>query len=359
MLRLGGIQFGLPYLYHADEPIVVNHALAYGAGDLNPHFFKVPPLISYLLFLIYGLAYVVGRGAGFFKHVSDFENLFFRDPTFFYLTARIFFGAVLGTVSVYVLYRLIRRHFSEAHALVSAFFLAVAFLHVRDSHFIYADIPLVLVLIGAFFIFLALAEGRPGWKVHLAAGALIGLATGIKYNGILVSIPYLAATLFGNERKKWLAHGMVAAGGAFFVYTLTNPFTWMDSAAFHKEISMQASASGKTGFLHHLIYSLNGGIGPRLLAAGLGGMAASLIQKEKKRRVIASFVIGYYLLLVFRSQPYDRYVLPLIPFILFFAADFLIRVSKSVLKGSRVSLSWLCFSPCPQSQNQFFPTLFF
>ena len=60
-LRITGIQFGLPHLYHADEPIVVNHALAYGAGDLNPHFFKIPPLVSYLLFVVYGAAYLIGR----------------------------------------------------------------------------------------------------------------------------------------------------------------------------------------------------------------------------------------------------------------------------------------------------------
>ena len=46
LLRLVGVQFGLPHLYHADEPIVVNHAVAYGAGDFNPHFFKIPPLVK-------------------------------------------------------------------------------------------------------------------------------------------------------------------------------------------------------------------------------------------------------------------------------------------------------------------------
>src|SRR3989344_5891622 len=47
-LRIWGLNFGLPYQFHQDEPIVVNHALAYGAGDLNPHFFIIPPLASYI-----------------------------------------------------------------------------------------------------------------------------------------------------------------------------------------------------------------------------------------------------------------------------------------------------------------------
>ncbi len=48
MIRLYGVKFGLPGLYHADETIVVNHALAYGTGDLNPHFFRIPSIPLYI-----------------------------------------------------------------------------------------------------------------------------------------------------------------------------------------------------------------------------------------------------------------------------------------------------------------------
>jgi len=81
-LRLWGVHFGLPHLYHADEPIVVNHALAYGTGDFNPHFFKIPPLVSYLLFICYGVFFVLGRAFGFFAGVQDFEFLFYSRESF-------------------------------------------------------------------------------------------------------------------------------------------------------------------------------------------------------------------------------------------------------------------------------------
>ena len=80
LLRATGINFGLPYLYHQDEPIVVNHALAYGAGDFNPHFFKLPPLLSYLLFIVYGAAYLtMAVFHGYSK--NDLLIHFFRDPS--------------------------------------------------------------------------------------------------------------------------------------------------------------------------------------------------------------------------------------------------------------------------------------
>ena len=55
LVRLTGINFGLPFAYHDDEPIIVNYALAYGTGDFNPHVFKMSPFLSYLLFFLYGI----------------------------------------------------------------------------------------------------------------------------------------------------------------------------------------------------------------------------------------------------------------------------------------------------------------
>ncbi len=152
-LRIWGISFGLPYLYHADEPIVVNHALAYGSGDLNPHFFNIPPLVSYLLFGVYGVYFLMGRAAGMFHSVADFESLFYANPASFYLLARLIFGVLMGTATVYALYRLVKKHFGNEKGLTAAFFMAVCFLHVSNSHYVYADIPLLLVMLAAFFSF--------------------------------------------------------------------------------------------------------------------------------------------------------------------------------------------------------------
>ena len=51
-VRLIGLPYGLPNLYHQDEMIVVNHAMGIGAGGWNPHFFVLPPFSIYFLFLI-------------------------------------------------------------------------------------------------------------------------------------------------------------------------------------------------------------------------------------------------------------------------------------------------------------------
>jgi len=71
-LRLWGIGFGLPYLYHPDEPgyvAIAQHIVK--TGDLNPHFFNYPSLFFYFNALAYLPFYAVGKVLGVFHTVAD------------------------------------------------------------------------------------------------------------------------------------------------------------------------------------------------------------------------------------------------------------------------------------------------
>ncbi len=322
LLRLTACWFGLPNLYHADEPVVVNHAMAYGAGDLNPHFFKIPPLISYLLFGVYGLFYVLGHLAGTFKNLQAFEFLFYSDPSLFYLAARFIFGVLAGTLTIFMFYRLVARHFSSRAALLGAAFLAVNFLHVRDSHYIYADIPLLLIMISAFFVFFRALE-RSAFKLDLGCGAMIGLAAAVKYNGAALLIPYGFILWKTGGIKKIITSGLPAGLTALGVFAFLNPFAVLDFQFFQAELRQQALSNAGVPWLHHLRYSLTEAAGIPLLLFAFGGMVKKFSPFNVKKAAFALFALAYYGVLVLAGQPYDRYVLPLIPFLIFFAADFI------------------------------------
>jgi len=98
VLRLAGIHYGLPFLYHQDEPILVNHALSVGAGGWNTHFFVLPPFLIYFLFAIYGVYYVLGTVMGLFGSALDLVYAFAADPTPFYLAGRFFTGVLFGNI---------------------------------------------------------------------------------------------------------------------------------------------------------------------------------------------------------------------------------------------------------------------
>lgn len=153
LLRVWGIGFGLPELYHQDEPIVVNHAMAYGAGDLNPHYFALPPFLSYLLFALYGALYFFGRAAGMWAGTMEMALSFLKDPTVFYLAGRFASGVVPGTASVILTYFLARRFCGEGASLYAAAVMALAFLNVVNSHYIYMDSFLVLFTVASYIAF--------------------------------------------------------------------------------------------------------------------------------------------------------------------------------------------------------------
>jgi 4-amino-4-deoxy-L-arabinose transferase-like glycosyltransferase len=316
-LRLWGINFGLPYQFHQDEPIVVNHALAYGAGDFNPHFFAIPPLTSYILFLIYGIYFLIGKVFGIFQAANEFAFTFFKNPTIFYLLGRLFIGVIPGTLAIIFGYRLYRKVFPSLYgALFTAALIAFNFLSVADSHYVYTD---MLMSVG---ILLSIAQlikmySQPSLKNYILSGIWIGLATGIKYNAVLLFAPLLAAHFFlYRDGKAKLLGSKILLGvtSLSIIFFICNPFSLFDFKFFVKSLVAQGGASGYTGWLHHIRYSLFESIGKAFFIFGLTGMALAFKKDNRRGCLLFLFPFLFYLHLVFLSQQFPRYAIPLIPF---------------------------------------------
>ncbi len=334
LLRIMAVQFGLPHLYHADEPIVVNHALAYGSWDFNPHFFRIPPFASYLLFCIYGLAFLVGKIIGHFPSLEAFEFSFYRDPSLLYFLGRLALGVIPGTFSIYTLYRLMDRHDLRIKAIMASFFFSVCYLHVKDSHYIYSDILLIWALLGAWFPFWNLASRPSSRQDHLIAGLFVGLATAIKYNGIVLVIPYLYLASRGWRRADYLFRNLIRFSvAAFFMYAGLNPYSILDSSFFLEDILREAMAhQGGTPFFHHLFYSLREGMGTPLWCLSLVGLFQAVRRRSTRSFSMAIFVMAYYVILWRSGQAYERYVLPILPFLLILAAHALWNILSRILR---------------------------
>ena len=70
-VRIWGISYDLPYIYHPDEPwpIRIGHHMLV-TGDFNPHFFDWPSLIIYINLLIQAIYYSIGKFFGFGNPLS-------------------------------------------------------------------------------------------------------------------------------------------------------------------------------------------------------------------------------------------------------------------------------------------------
>jgi hypothetical protein len=336
LLRVTGIGFGLPDLYHADEPVIVNHALAYASGDFNPHFFRIPPLVSYLMFGVYGLIYLAGKAAGVFSNPVDFEHLFYRDPTLFYVSGRFLFGALAGTATIAVWRRAVEEYAGKSVANLTALFLAVNVLFVRDSHYLYADIP--LMLLSAFFFqrLLRMAKtGASGTADLLVCGFFWGAAIAVKYNACFLIVPYLYFLFrFKGVLRAWIPL-CVTGLTACLIYGALNPYGIADISFFLKEMAAERGAHAGTAWEHHWVYSLAEGCGWPLIMLSALGMGAVFLSRDTGRMCLLIFVGVYYFVIVRWGQEPARYALPIVPPLCFFAADAVFRISRLAPEGLR------------------------
>ena len=62
--------YGLPAVYNMDEVAIMNRAMAFGTGDLNPKNFVYPTFYFYALFAWEGLTFVAGLLMGWWDTLA-------------------------------------------------------------------------------------------------------------------------------------------------------------------------------------------------------------------------------------------------------------------------------------------------
>ncbi len=315
-LRVWGVGQGLPASYYPDERHFINRAMSLGTGDLNPHWFHKPALYMYLLFIEYGLFYLIGRIAGLFASMQDLARLYINDLTAFLLIGRIT-TALLGTATVWLVYRVGRRMYGWRVALAAAVFLCLTFAHVRSSQQVKADVPMAfLALLSFFFIYRISTDGR--WRDYVLAGLFAGLGMATKYTPVVLLIPIFYAHLAFLASRRPFRWGQVLNGKlllaplflccGFFLgspYNLLDPYwvetnlaTWFQP---HLAGSGSSAAFSLTGLLDGLIGPIlhftgvvlkNDGLGPVMGGLSLAGLLYLIVRRRRGDWLIVLTVLS-------------------------------------------------------------------
>jgi hypothetical protein len=333
LVRIWGNDYGLPHTYHSDEGHIVNRAIRFHGGNLDPGFFNWPSLYMYLLSAIYGVAYGL-RGV-----VASFA----QDPTPFYLIGRTL-TALMGTATIGVLYVVAAELYSTRVALLASLFLTVNLLHIRDSHYITTDVPLTfLITVALLFVFRYWRAGRTGDA--LAAGLFAGLAASMKYPGGLMLLPLALAHYFrprpAGGRLRWVVSPtLLAAGGLAAVGFLAGtPYAVLTPVAFLRGVfselrevhTVQFGNEGDLpGYLFHLFHSFPEGMGLPLFVTALVGLGVALYRHGKAEIILLAFPLPYFLVIGTWSSRFERYTLPLLPFLALLAALGLATLAAAV-----------------------------
>jgi 4-amino-4-deoxy-L-arabinose transferase-like glycosyltransferase len=282
-LRIVGIAYGRPFpLFSPDEKSIVPRAwqMVHGGG-LDPHWFDYPTLLMYLL-----APFQAWQGA----------------PS--YLTARIVV-LVLALGAIAAAWWLGQRAYGVTAGAVAAAVVAVETTEVAYSRMAVTDVPLTLGIAAALALLV-------GGQIELG-GLVVGLATSIKYPGVLLLVP-LAVAGYRQPRRLALGVGLAAVG-----FCATSPFfvAHFGSAVSDAYRVQRLAHQGWLGFEHDhvapiaFIARLWHGLGPALLVCALG-LVIALVQRKRADLILASFAIVYFIDISTFGAHFDRYVLPLL-----------------------------------------------
>jgi hypothetical protein len=358
-LRIFPVWFGLPFHYaRPDEEESISRAVGVLTGGLNPHFFHWPSLTFYVF-------------AGTLGTVSAIRSLAGVGPSLpvdvALITARTAV-AVAGTLTVIPLFRLGQRMGGQRVGLLAAGFLAVAPLHVRDSHFATTDVLMTLLLtaslaalVAAYDTARATTKGARQQQFAIA-GLLAGLATSTKYNAAVAVVSMAAAQILLLVRpgsgswatRRWRSVEPTAIFAAAFVagFVAGTPYAVLDFPAFAADFSYELThlSGGHAvplgrGWYAHAARSLPYGCGLLLFIASLAGLAIAARRHPQHTVIVASFALAYYAVIGSGYTVFFRYVMPLVPIVCLFAAmatkRAVDRLGAGVKTGSAILIALL------------------
>jgi 4-amino-4-deoxy-L-arabinose transferase-like glycosyltransferase len=248
-------------------------------------------------------------------------------------------GMIAGLLTVWATYTLARRIYGERAALIAAALFALSPFAILFGPTAFTDPWLTLFLVSAAWAALA---GRPG-----LAGALVGLAAASKQQGLFAA-PLVIALLVacptdpgsvrstgGRVRRTAAALGLavLAFSLVFGLVTYWDSLRWHNRPSYWDQslrtyggvvLASLAEWPQRVGEWAGQVALLFGAWWltlPVLVAAFWGIVAQDRAPASSGRRlapqhILAGYTLGYLLVhLAFTFQPWDRYLLPILPLI--------------------------------------------
>lgn len=351
VVRLWGIGFGLPYLNaRPDETQIAGPAVGFLSGDLRPPLLEWPTLFPYTVAATYVAYFAVTSPFAAYKTLDAFsESRRVNISPFIYITRAL--AVLMGVLTVWGIYDTTRRVFDATIALVAALFLALAFLHVRDSHFGVTDIPMTALVVLAVD---AIVRWRQTGGVRPAAlaGLLAGLAASTKYNGLGVVVPFAVAAGLRLFEERTRPGALVTAVSALAVFTgalavalfATSPYILIDWTRFVRSVAatqgMITEGHGMVigrGWWYYARVVLPAAVGWPIFLAGTLGILAALVTRFRATATLFAFPTAYYLVAGRGYGVFARYILPVIPFLCVGAAWLLVEAVRMLARRNAVS----------------------
>lgn len=272
-----------------------------------------------------------------------------------------FISMLLGVVSVYLLYLICEKLFSNKFiSLTASFLFATNLMFVELSHFSRVWLPQIFVILLTFYFILCFYEKEQvKFRDYLKIAFLTGISFGTHFIGILIYLPFLTAHYLKNKEKQfkdifiknknlWLSH-LVVIAMILFVYYL-NPYGFMNyvGQSIKAGTAVAGDVAGKSGAIDFWTSATVYGktlfeTGPALTIIFILSLIPLFLRKRNLFFILNSFILGYYIVIgpmVGSNSIKEHYIVPVIPFMaiisafgvnLFYKSDFFSRKIKVFL----------------------------
>jgi hypothetical protein len=305
-------------VYNPDEANIMARALSV-ARSLDPEYYLYPSFLFYFLFAVMGGLFVVGKMLGRYDDLSAFEARFFEDPTDFYIAGRLVI-VLLALATIVLLERLVSKHFGKVAGRAAAFFTAVAYFHVRDSHYLKHDVPAAF-LVAAVLWTADRAISRKSLSDYLLAGVVLGIAFATHYYLIFLA-PAFALCHLAYRGREDFSRVLAAGAASAATFLLLSPFvflrlpTTLEHMRANRQVVVDRSLSAGSGLFPslglYLEFALEQGLGYILSALVLVGL---FLLARRDRRSLALWAAFPMMFLAFLSYTFfaGRYLNPILP----------------------------------------------
>ncbi len=332
VLRFYGLRWGAPYhQFHLDE-----HYVFLGAAKLRVSmeeaanlykFFMYPPFVMHLLNAVRSVYELITQ------HRLDLTVP--RDQITYMVMGRTI-SAAFGTATIPLVYLVAARVSGRLAGVFAAFLLAIATLHLRDSHFFTTDIAMTFLTVVTWWCALRVADGK-GVGASIGSGVAFGAAVVAKYTAVflapIIAIAHLLAPVAAGDRRDapwftrrvlWAALAGVIGVAVFFVI---DPMVLFYPARFREDIREQVTApllAGESrqwlaqfGDVSELTYWFTNllwwGLGPALEIWALAGVVWLFLRRDRAAFISAAFPVAYWLMASRSAGVFPRYAVPLVP----------------------------------------------
>ena len=307
-------------------------------SPLNPHWF---PLGSVLIYVMVVFRWVIEL----FTDISALDMRYLGRPL----------SALFDVGTVFMVFLLGRKMFSQRVGLLAAAFTALAVIHIQSSHFYRPETFSVFFLMASFWAMVRMVE-RGRLRDSLLLGALVGLAMAPKVSVLPLVLPlglaYLWRVLDSCEGR-WsaitlekiqgpFAHAYAAGAVALAVFFVLTPYALLDFDSFIGDLVAQTDMARQAGlwpftyqyvntpvFSYQIHQTTAWGLGIPLGIVAWLSIPFTVVMVFRRQRsrcwdlLLLAWVVPNLLFLESFEVKFLRYLFPLMPFMVLMAARML------------------------------------